>query len=88
MIKLLVVLGLSLTLAEALDVPIQRNCAKLSPDSGLAPNYHENIAHAVHSMTVQGLRMFNPQATVKNAVPTVNLNVSHPQKVRHSSTGK
>ena len=70
-----------LAVASAIDVPITRNCAKLHPTAGLADNYYENMAHAVHAMNVPGLQRFNPKATVKNNVPTVNLNVSAPNKV-------
>ena len=76
-----VVLAL-LAAASAIDVPVTRNCAKLNPAAGFADNYYENMAHAIHSMNVPGLQRFNPRATVKNSVPTVNLNVSAPNKVR------
>ena len=66
---------------SAIDVPVNRNCAKLVPDAHLQANYHENVAHAIHSMNVHGLKMFNSRATVKNSVPTVNLNVSSPLRV-------
>ena len=70
-----------LAVAGAIDVPIIRNCAKLHPSAGLADNYYENMAHAVHSINVPGLQRFNPMVTVKNSIPTVNLNVSAPNKV-------
>ena len=37
----------------AVDVNVPRHCAKEIPNAGLSPNYYENVAHAVHSMTVQ-----------------------------------
>ena len=35
-----------------------------------------SFADTIHSMTVPGLRLFNPAATVHNSVPTVNHNLS------------
>ncbi|XP_071956642.1 uncharacterized protein [Antedon mediterranea] len=75
----LVCLLVCASLCSSLTVKIKKHCNKL--DSDLSDNFSENIAHAVHSMTVQGLQLFNPRATVKNSVPTVNLNVSAPEKV-------
>lgn len=70
----LAVLGLS----SGINVPVLNHCNHLYPieDTGVTVNFHENIGHAIHSMTVQGLRLFNPRATVDNGVPTVNSNVS------------
>jgi phage baseplate assembly protein W len=42
----------------------------------MSENLNETIAHTIHSMTVQGLRMFNPRATENNQVPTVNHDIS------------
>lgn len=41
----------------------------------MSKNFNETIAHTIHSMNVQGLRLFNPQATEDNRVPTVNHNI-------------
>ena len=41
----------------------------------LPSNFNETIAHAIHSMTVQGLQLFNPHANENNNIPTVNLNL-------------
>ncbi len=79
--RALAVVAALLAAANAIDVPVRRNCSALLPAAGLANNYHENVAHAVHSMNVPGLRRFNPRATVHNSVPTVNLDVSSPNKV-------
>lgn len=56
-------------------------CRSVLLDAGFSKNFNETVAHAVHSMTVQGLRMFNPRATVDNRVPTVNMDRRSPQKV-------
>lgn len=48
---------------------------------GLSSNFNETVAHAIHSLTVEGLRLFNPKATEKNQVPTVNHDISAAQKV-------
>ena len=52
------------------------DCRDLYSSYNLSPNFNETIAHAIHSMTVQGLRMFNPRATEDNTVPTVNHDIS------------
>ncbi|CAF4488589.1 unnamed protein product, partial [Rotaria magnacalcarata] len=51
----------------------QSRCSKLLA-VGLSSNYNESIAHAIHSMTVQGLQLFNPRANDQNTIPTVNHN--------------
>ena len=43
--------------------------------AGLSANYNESIGHAIHSMTVQGLQLFNPRASEDNTIPTVNHNL-------------
>ena len=42
----------------------------------MSDNMNETIAHTIHSMTVQGLQMFNSRATENNQVPTVNHDIS------------
>lgn len=48
--------------------------------AGLSSNFNETVAHAIHSMTVQGLQLFNPRANENNKIPTVNHNL-------HDKTG-
>jgi hypothetical protein len=48
-------------------------------DANLSGNFNETIAHAIHSINVEALRLFNPAATEKNVIPTVSL--SSPGKV-------
>lgn len=52
------------------------NCAKTFPTASLTPRYNESIAHAIHSMTVDSLKLFSGKATDKNYVPTVNQDLS------------
>lgn len=47
----------------------------------ISSRYHESIGHAIHSLSVQGLRIFDPSATKNNDVPTVNMNLSANKKV-------
>lgn len=54
-------------------------CSTLYVSYDLSPNFNETIAHSIHSMTVQGLRLFNPRATEDNRVPTVNHDI-HDEK--------
>ncbi|CAH1780043.1 unnamed protein product [Owenia fusiformis] len=56
-------------------------CKTAYSTAGLSSNFNETIAHAIHSMTVEGLRLFNPKATEKNCIPTVNHNISADIKV-------
>ena len=65
---------LLVTLAVARAIPNQR-CSMQLRAAGLSPNHNETIAHAIHSMTVQGLQLFNPRASVQNNIPTVNRNL-------------
>ena len=57
------------------------NCRQLLAQSGLSTDFNETVAHSIHSMTVEGLQMFNPRATARNHVPTVNMDRSSPRKV-------
>lgn len=52
------------------------SCSELYYLYDMSDNFNETIAHTIHSMTVQGLRMFNPRATKENNVPTINHDVS------------
>lgn len=53
----------------------QSSCRELYTSYDLSRNFNETIAHTIHSMNVQGLRLFNPRATEDNRVPTVNHNI-------------
>ena len=76
-ILLCIVLGIGLAFAG----PVTNPCYNILTGEGFSSNFNETIAHAVHSMTVQGLQMFNVKATAKNNVPTVNMDRKSPQKV-------
>lgn len=56
-------------------------CKDLFPISGLSDNFNETIAHAIHSLSVEGLRLFDPSATSMNHIPTVNHDLTKPNKV-------
>ena len=59
------------------------DCNDLYYSYNLSPNLNETIAHAIHSMTVQGLRMYNPRATEFNTVPTVNHDIKDEVRMTH-----
>ena len=59
----------------------EQGCRKVIVDGGLSENFNETVAHAVHSMTVQGLQLFNSRATEDNLVPTVNMDRQASEKV-------
>lgn len=66
----------------ATAVPTQsRLCPILLREQGFSANFNETIAHAIHSMTVEGLQLFNPRATEQNTVPTVNMDRHSDEKV-------
>lgn len=66
--------GLVLAIGVAYAMPIEQSaCVTLLTEHGFSTNFNETIAHAIHSMTVQGLQKFNSRATEKNSVPTVNM---------------
>ena len=76
------ILVLSLIVGVAYTIPTQsRVCPILLRENGFSSNFNETIAHAIHSMTVQGLQLFNPRATEDNKVPTVNMDRHSEQKV-------
>lgn len=47
----------------------------------VTPDFSENIAHSIHSLTVQDLRLFDPSVTENNSVPTINRNLTKRDKV-------
>lgn len=63
-------------------------CRDLFPISGLSSRFNETIAHAIHSLTVEGLKLFDPQATSVNHIPTVNHDLSAPNKVLPDAPSK
>ncbi|XP_046341457.2 uncharacterized protein LOC124122415 [Haliotis rufescens] len=58
------------------------DCTKTLISGGMSKNFNETVAHAIHSMTVQGLRMFSKHASEDNNVPTVNHDLSGVKLVR------
>lgn len=63
------------TLAVAHGFAPQLRCSAYLQAAGLSSNFNETIAHAIHSMTVQGLQLFNSRANEHNTIPTVNHNL-------------
>jgi len=47
-------------------------CSAAYHQAGLSVGFNHTIAHAIHSMTLEGLHLFHPQATATNGIPTVN----------------
>ena len=56
-------------------------CRQILRKAGFSDNFNETIAHAIHSMTVEGLQAFNPRANEDNRVPTVNMDRKSSRKV-------
>ena len=61
------VLAAAILLVVPAALAARPQCAQVLAES-LSGNYNETIAHAVHSMTVRGLRLFHPRATEDNKV--------------------
>jgi len=59
----------------------QSGCTSRLKEAGLSSRYNETIAHAIHSMTVEGLQLFNPAIGQVNHVPTVNNDLSNRNKM-------
>jgi len=66
-------------------VAFSRNCGVEFPKAGLSHRYNESIAHAIHSMTLDVVRRFQPTIGLDNKVPTVNMNISSIEKVIYAS---
>ncbi|CAF0755041.1 unnamed protein product [Adineta steineri] len=69
------------TLAVANGIAHPR-CAMQLRAAGLSPALNVSIAHAIHSMTVQGLQLFNPNANEHNTIPTVNHNLHDKEGIK------
>lgn len=59
----------------------ESGCTSRLRKAGLSPRYNETIAHAIHSMTVEGLQLFSPAFDQVNNVPTVNKDLSNRNKM-------
>jgi len=70
------------TLAVAHGSIPRTRCTMHLRTAGLSSNFNETIAHAIHSMTVPGLQLFNPRATEHNKIPTVNLNLHNKEGIK------
>ncbi len=69
---------LILALCSAISHGSALNCMKVLYSSKLSKNFNETVAHAVHSMTVQGLRIFTESASEHNTIPTVDHDINMP----------
>ena len=75
----LVIIALLVTSTLAAEEGIK--CRQILRKAGFSDNFNETIAHAIHSMTVEGLQAFNPRANEDNRVPTVNMDRKSSRKV-------
>ena len=62
------------TLATATGSPAAtgRNCRQVLAAAGAGAKFVEHAGHAIHSLTVDDLKRFEPTVTADNRVPTVN----------------
>lgn len=75
---------LAVAVAEPVPVALKR-CDALHPNAHLTSDYWTAIAHAIHSMDLDSLKKFQPNADENNKVPTVNLNLHNGPKVLDSA---
>jgi hypothetical protein len=82
--KLLLFTAVFIVTASAAPTP---QCSASLAQSGVSSRYSETVAHAIHSITLNELRMFNPITSTENNVPTVNRAIAgspHKQVVQHA----
>ncbi|KAK3104111.1 hypothetical protein FSP39_024502 [Pinctada imbricata] len=70
-----------LLLCACFTLALSHSCKDTLNNAGISSRFNETIAHAIHSMTVEGLKLFEPFASEKNSIPTVNQDLSKPEKV-------
>lgn len=78
----------SILVAVAVTEPVPvayKRCDAIHPQADLTSTYWEAIAHAIHSMDLDSLKKFQPNADENNKVPTVNLNLHKGPKVLDSA---
>lgn len=74
----LVLSSLALTTAAP---PSATTCQSVLAAAGADEKFSGLVAHAIHSMTVDDLRAFEPTVTENNRVPTINMDLSSPQAI-------
>lgn len=52
--------------------PLASDCSSIMKQAGASSLFPEHAGHAVHALTVQDLKKFEPTVTENNRVPTVN----------------
>lgn len=74
----LVLSTLALTTAAP---PSATTCQSVLASAGADEKFPGLVAHAIHSMTVDDLRAFEPTVTENNRVPTINMDLSSTQAI-------
>jgi len=67
---------------EVTAAPGQANCGKLMQAAGTTAQFDQNVAHAIHSMSLETLRKFEPSVSDNNLV--TNLNKLVPSSSTHN----
>ena len=64
-------------------------CSDAFDAAGVSDRFAETVAHAVHSLTVEDLKQFNPDVTEDNSIPTVPRDLTlvdgHAPEISHSA---
>jgi len=64
-----------LILPHIITASTQSDCFKILTSAGATPDYGGNVAHGIHSLTVQKLREFQPFISINNSIPTINMDL-------------
>jgi len=66
----------ALSLAFLFVIASANECSNVFQNGGISERFPGVVAHAIHSITVDDLRLFKPDVTSKNGIPTVNLDLT------------
>merc|ERR1712183_408722 len=75
-----------LSSSEAASITDQETCIAAAEQAGVYyNNFKYNVAHMIHSLTVEDVRFFFDETfPVANDIPTVNLNLTGPAVLPHT----
>uniref|UniRef100_A0A914C1M5 Uncharacterized protein n=1 Tax=Acrobeloides nanus TaxID=290746 RepID=A0A914C1M5_9BILA len=70
-----------ISLTTSLPVEKKDICTKVLKSAHASENFGENVAHALHSITVRELRKFESNVTEENNIPTINVDLTSDQAI-------
>uniref|UniRef100_A0A914CLG9 Uncharacterized protein n=1 Tax=Acrobeloides nanus TaxID=290746 RepID=A0A914CLG9_9BILA len=63
------------------DISSKKSCLDVLKSAHASENFGENVAHALHSITVRELRKFESNVTEENNIPTINVDLTSDQAI-------